>query len=222
MSANNKWRLGLAGGIGSGKTAATDYFAQKGIAIIDADLIAREVVSPGQPALTDIHDHFGDEALLQDGNLNRAWLRQRVFETPEERRWLEQVTHPRIRALTLKRLEEASSDYAILVAPLFFESGMESLVDRTLLIDVPIGVQIARASSRDQADPKQIQAIINAQMNRSDRQRKADDIVENTGTLETLYQSLDRCHQSYLERAAIKLDEPSSPESPITSEPPND
>jgi dephospho-CoA kinase len=217
MSTNN-WRLGLAGGLGSGKTAATDYFAQKGIEIIDTDLIAREVVSPGQTALTEIQAHFGDEALLEDGNLNRAWLRQRVFEAPEERRWLEQVTHPRIRALTLKRLDEARSDYAILVAPLFFESGMESLVDRTLLIDVPVAVQIARASSRDQADPEHIQAIIKAQMSRSDRQRKADDIVENTGTLETLYQSLDLCHQSYLERAAIKLEEPSSPEPPITSE----
>lgn len=193
--------LGLTGGIGSGKTAASDYLASKGICVVDADVVARQIVEPGQPALAAITQRYGADALLADGSLDRAWLRQKVFAEPTERQWLESQTHPRIRQAIIDQLQNASSEYAVLVSPLLFESGQYQLTQRTLLIDVAEDIQIARASSRDQNDEQQIRRIIAAQMSRTDKRAKADDIADNSKDLAHLYQQLDQLHHTYLQLA---------------------
>jgi len=196
------WVLGLTGGIGSGKTAASDFFASKGITVVDADIVAREVVEPGQPAWQAIKDRFGDQALLADNSLNRAWLREKVFAEPEERKWLESQTHPRIRDNIILQLQQATSAYAILVSPLLFESGQALLTQHTLLIDVAEDIQIARATSRDQNNADQIRRIIAAQMSRAERRSRADDIADNSLGMAELHQQLELLHSSYLLRAA--------------------
>lgn len=196
------WILGLTGGIGSGKTAASDYLQHKGITIVDADLVARQVVAPGQPALAAITAHFGPDALLPDGSLNRAWLRQQVFADPAQRQWLEQLTHPLIREQIQASLKNAKSPYAILASPLLLESGQITLVNRVLVIDVPTELQWQRASQRDQNTAEQIKAIMAAQISRPDRLRAADDIVDNSQSLDHLYQQLDQLHPVWLQQAA--------------------
>ena len=191
--------LGLTGGIGSGKSAASAYFRDKGIVVVDADIVAREVVEPGQPALLAIKQRYGSEAIHDDGTLNRAWLRAKVFAEPDERKWLESQTHPRIRDSIIAQLKAATSPYAILESPLLFESGQSELVARTLVIDVPEEIQVERASSRDGNEEEQIRRIIAAQIPRSERLQRADDAVDNSGNLEALYSQLEPLHQSYLQ-----------------------
>ncbi|MAG43564.1 MULTISPECIES: dephospho-CoA kinase [Thalassolituus] len=191
--------LGLTGGIGSGKSAASAYFRNQGIVVVDADIVAREVVEPGQPALLAIKQRYGSEALHDDGTLNRAWLRAKVFAEPDERKWLESQTHPRIRDSIIAQLKAATSPYAILESPLLFESGQSELVARTLVIDVPEEIQVERASSRDGNEEEQIRRIIAAQIPRSERLQRADDAVDNSGNLEALYSQLEPLHQSYLQ-----------------------
>ena len=193
--------LGLTGGIGSGKSAASAYFRDQGIVVVDADIVAREVVEPGQPALLAIEERYGSEALLDDGTLNRGWLRAKVFAEPDERKWLESQTHPRIRDSIIAQLKAATSPYAILESPLLFESGQSELVARTLVIDVPEEIQVERASSRDGNEEEQIRRIIAAQLPRSERLQRADDAVDNSGNLEALYDQLAPLHQSYLQLA---------------------
>lgn len=193
--------VGLTGGIGSGKTAASDYFTSLGITVVDADVVAREVVEPHQPAWQAILERYGAQAFLCDQSLDRAWLRAKVFADPNERIWLEQQTHPRIRERLIQQLQNSKSAYAILVSPLLFESGQSALAQRTLLVDVPTDIQVARASSRDGNDEEQIRRIIAAQMSREDRRAKATDIVDNSTDLGSLYQQLLPLHQYYLELA---------------------
>ncbi|WP_276783648.1 dephospho-CoA kinase [Thalassolituus oleivorans] len=193
--------VGLTGGIGSGKTAASDYFASLGITVVDADVVAREVVEPHQPAWQAISERYGKQAFLCDQSLDRAWLRAKVFGDPNERIWLEQQTHPRIRERLIQQLQNSKSAYAILVSPLLFESGQSALAQRTLLVDVPTDIQVTRASSRDGNDEEQILRIIAAQMSREDRRAKATDIVDNSTDLGSLYQQLLPLHQYYLELA---------------------
>lgn len=200
--------VGLTGGIGSGKTAASNYLTRKGITIVDSDVIAREVVEPGQPTWQAICDHFGNNATLPSGALDRAWLRQQVFEKPEERQWLEQCTHPAIRALTIERLHNTTSAYAVLASPLLFESGQDTLVDRTLVIDVSENLQLQRACNRDQNNAEQIQRIIQSQISRNKRVERADDIADNSRDLPFLYQQLDAFHQDYLHLALSNSDTP--------------
>ena len=196
------WILGLTGGIGSGKTAASDFFAARGITVVDADIVAREVVEPGQPAWQAIHERYGEQVLLPDQTLNRPWLREKVFADSGERHWLESQTHPRIRASIIRQLQQATSPYAILVSPLLFESGQAQLTSRTLLIDVPPALQMERACRRDQNNEEQIRRIIAAQMSREERCRLADDIADNSKDLEHLYHQLRQFHSAYLGYAA--------------------
>jgi dephospho-CoA kinase len=190
--------IGLTGGIGSGKTAASDWFAAQGITVVDADLVSRLVVEPGQPALAEIRAHFGDAVITADGRLDRGALRARVFNDPAERRWLEALLHPRIAAEILRQLQAARSPYAMLVSPLLFETGQKDFVRRTLLVDVPEDVQLSRTSVRDKVDAQQVRNIMAAQMSRTDRRARADDIVVNDGSLADLYAQLVPLHQRYL------------------------
>ena len=196
------WILGLTGGIGSGKTAATDYLHSLGITIVDADVVSREIVAPGQPALAAIQQYFGDEALLDNGSLNRPWLRQRVFSDPEQRLALEAITHPAIRDALKQQLQAASSAYAVLASPLLWESGQVNFVQRTLLIDVSETTQMLRASQRDGVSEAQIKAIMQAQWSRSQRLARADDVIRNEGSLADLQGQLQQRHLHYLELAS--------------------
>ena len=194
--------VGLTGGIGSGKTAASDWFRSQGITIVDADVVSREVVEPGTPALEAIRVHFGAGVIRADGHLDRAALRERVFADAGERRWLEQLLHPLIAAGIVRQLAAATSAYAILVSPLLFETGQKAFVRQTLLVDVPEALQLARTSARDQVPETQVKAIMAAQMSREDRRAKADDIVVNGGSLAELHAALAPLHARYLALAA--------------------
>ena len=193
--------IGLTGGIGSGKTAASDFFASKDITVVDADIVAREVVEPGEPAWLAISERYGSDVLQEDQSLNRAWLRQKVFTEPDELKWLESQTHPRIRDCLIQQLRDATSPYAVLVSPLLFESGQSTLVKRTLVIDVPVDTQVMRACSRDTNDEEQIRRIIAAQIPREDRCSRADDVADNSGTLAQLHAQLEKLHHTYLTMA---------------------
>ena len=190
--------LGLTGGIGSGKSAASAWFETQGIIVIDADIVAREVVSLGQPTLRKIKDTFGEWVLLDNGELNRRALREHIFEDPSARYKLEAITHPAIRASITQQLTFAKSPYVILVSPLLFETNQHQLTTRTLLIDAPEDLQIQRASQRDQQNIQQIKSIIEAQMPRKKKQLLADDIVVNDGDLNHLYAQLKPLHEHYL------------------------
>jgi dephospho-CoA kinase len=193
--------IGLTGGIGSGKTAASDWFAKQGIHIVDADVVAREVVAIGQPALDEIDQTFGGWALLADGTLNRSALRQHIFEHTEDRKKLERITHPRVYASMALQLQAATSPYVVLVSPLLLESGnngLSSFCQRVLVIDVPEHLQRSRAGSRDGQTPESIDRIIAVQIAREDRIALADDVVLNDGNLQHLYFQLQVLHERYL------------------------
>lgn len=194
--------LGVTGGIGSGKSAVTQRFEQLGIKVVDADVAARTVVASGKPALEKIAQRFGADILLENGELNRAALRKIVFEQPQERKWLESLTHPLIREEIIQGLQSATSPYVILVSPLLIESGQYHFTQRILVVDVPESIQIQRTCARDDNDAKQVQAIIDAQINRQDRLAKADDVIENTQGLDHLDREVEKLHQTYLLMAA--------------------
>lgn len=193
--------IGITGGIGSGKTAASDYLASRGITVVDADQISRQVVEPGQPALEQIRAEFGDRVLQPDGHLDRAALREIVFADPEQRRVLESITHPAIATEIRRQLETSGSAYTILVSPLLLETDQHQLVDRVLLVDVPESVQVERTARRDEVPGDQVRHIMAAQMDRQERRRKADDIVLNDGSLADLHEQLDHLHDHYLQLA---------------------
>ena len=191
--------VGLTGGIGSGKTAASDYLNSLGIDVVDADIVARDVVAIGQPALGQIAQHFGSEILQADGSLNRSALRTIVFNNADERKVLETITHPAIRQEILQQLKASVSPYTLLVSPLLFESGQYQFAHRNLVIDASEDLQLQRAALRDGVSNEQINRIMAAQLTRTERNRRADDIVINHGDLNDLYQQLHAVHQQYLQ-----------------------
>lgn len=197
----SKLVVGVTGGIGSGKTAATDRFQQLGITVVDADLASRVIVEPGQPALKAIEEHFGSEVISTDGELDRRALREIVFADPEQRLWLEKLTHPLIAQEIASQIKNSQSPYTILASPLLLEGGQHKMVNRVLVIDVPEDIQISRTISRDTTTEAGVKAIIAAQMPRAMRLEKADDIIENDKDLDTLYRAVDQLHQSYLKMA---------------------
>lgn len=199
-----KFVLGLTGGIGSGKSAASQWFEQQGIVVVDADLAARIVVEAGQPALDEIRTAFGEWVLLPDGSLNRRALREHIFQSSQARQQLEAITHPRIREYIIQQLNAAQSPYTILVSPLLFETNQHLLTQHTLLIDASIELQIERAMQRDTQTVEQIKSIISAQMSREEKRQRADDIVMNDGNLQHLYSQLAELHQAYLSRSQAK------------------
>ncbi len=192
--------LGLTGGIGSGKSTVAALFEKNGIECIDADLIAREVVAIGQPALTALADHFGIQILHSDGGLNREKLRKIIFENHVERQWVNQLLHPIIRQTMLEKALKATSPYVILMIPLLFENSLETLVSRVLVIDTDEQTQIMRASLRDNTSEQHIQSIIRSQISRQERNNRAHDIIQNSATTShfELVQQVSVLHQSYL------------------------
>lgn len=190
--------VGVTGGIGCGKSAVTDRFAALGVPVIDADRVARTVVEPGQPALVEIVEQFGAAALNADGTLNRAWLREAIFADPQAKTTLEQILHPRIRAEMHHQLEQFDTAYAIFSIPLLFETGQDKHVNRILVVDCPPELQLSRVTRRDQTSDAQTKAIIASQIARDKRLAKADDIIDNSGSLDDLQLPVEQLHRKYL------------------------
>jgi dephospho-CoA kinase len=193
--------VGLTGGIGSGKTAVSDRFRDLGIDVVDADLASRAVLAPGQPAVTAIAEHFGAELIVEDGSLDRAELRRRVFANADDRRWLEALTRPLIAQWLHQQLTAAASPYAILVNPLLIETGHARVCQRVLVVDAPETLQLQRTMRRDGNDEAQVRAIMAAQASRRERLAAADDVIVNDGDLSVLDERVRALHQRYLEMA---------------------
>lgn len=193
--------VGLTGGIGCGKSAVTRLFEQLGVPVIDADIVARELVAPGQPALALIAQHFGNKVLAADGTLDRARLRQIVFENPQARQNLEAILHPRIRQTMHQQLDALSAPYTILSIPLLQESGQMYEVDRVLVVDCSEEVQIERVCVRDNVDRTHVRAILEAQSSRTEKLQIADDIIDNSGPPESLIPQVERLHRYYLQQS---------------------
>lgn len=193
--------IGLTGGIGSGKSMTADMFAARGIPVIDADVIARELVEPGMPALAEITARFGPRVIGADGRLDRNALRQQVFGDPVARADLESILHPRIRQRMRDRIDALDSPYCILVIPLLVETGQRDLVQRVLVVDAPEAVQRARVRRRDDLDSDEIEAILQAQTDRQTRLAVADDVIHNDSDLSSLEAQVDALHRTYLQLA---------------------
>lgn len=189
--------VALTGGIASGKTAASDAFAALGVEVVDTDLLAREVVEPGSDGLDALIEAFGAETVDANGALDRQALRQRVFSNPDARARLDGILHPLIEKLARKRLARATGPYAILVVPLLVETGLFGDADRVLVVDVPESTQIERLTSRDRVDPAQARRMLAAQASRAQRLAAADDVIENTGSLEELGEQVAMLDRRY-------------------------
>jgi dephospho-CoA kinase len=194
--------VGLTGGIGCGKSTVSQLFVELGVQVVDADIVAREVVQPGSVCLSAIAKHFGDSILLDSGELNRPLLRQRIFTDVAEKAWLDQLLHPAIRQQMLAQLAAITSPYALLVAPLLLENKLNQYVQRVLVIDVPEVLQISRTMRRDSSDEQHVKAIMAAQISRAERLKLADDIITNDGSVAQLAHQVASLHQRYLQLAA--------------------
>ena len=197
-SVNRVFTIALTGGIGSGKSLVAELFAKLGVAIIDTDIIARELVLPGKPALFEISHAFGRDVLTAKGELDRAKLARVTFSNASLRKQLESILHPRIRAEVRTRLQKLDTPYAIVVIPLLVETGQVEAYNRVLVVDSNESTQVQRVRNRDQRSDQQIQDIMQAQASRTERLSWADDIIENNGTVENLEQNVARLHQTYL------------------------
>jgi dephospho-CoA kinase len=196
------FRVALTGGIASGKSTVAGLFAALGVPVIDTDVIAREVVEPGQQALTQVAEAFGADVLDADGRLDRKRMRERIFADADARRRLEAILHPAIRAEMERQSQAAGGPYQVLVIPLLAEGGRRDHVDRVLLVDVPEELQIQRVMWRDGVSHDEAQASLNAQATRAQRLAMADDVLRNTGRVDDLREQVARLHQQFLRLAA--------------------
>ncbi|MCH8163191.1 MAG: dephospho-CoA kinase [Proteobacteria bacterium] len=190
-------RIGLTGGIGSGKSTACEIFSELKVPVIDADVIAVKAVKPGMPALQSIIDEFGVKIITKDGYLNRKKLRDRIFKNESDRRKLESILHPVIYKEIERQTKSINSAYCIISIPLLLETGTSDIIDRILVIDIPKELQLSRASARDNASLKNIGIIIHSQISRDDRLAAADDIINNEGDIENLRKQIYDLHEFY-------------------------
>ena len=197
-------RVGLTGGIASGKSTVADLFAGLGVPVIDTDLIARAVVEPGQPALEDIRERFGDAVLASDGSLDRAALRAVVFASDAARKDLEIMLHPRIGEETRRRSTAAGGPYQLIVVPLLVGSKLLDFVDRVLVVDCDEDTQVARLLARDAESPEQARRILAAQSSRAERLAIADDVIENDGGIAALGRAVTLLDRKYRRLAEAK------------------
>jgi len=197
--------IGLTGGIGSGKSTAGEYFKELGVEVIDADVIAKSKLNKGSRFYSKIVEYFGRGSLLKDSSLNRSFIRQEIFTSPEKKVWLEELLHPPIKESIIRSLELCLSQYAILESPLLLETDQYKLTDRVLAIDVPEKLQILRVVKRDGVKINQVESIINAQMERQKRLKLANDIIDNTNSIEDLKGNLKKLHNNYLVLANKKF-----------------
>lgn len=197
LTNNGMLAIGLTGGIGSGKTVVSDHFAELGAPVIDTDVIARELVASGQPVLAEIAASFGQDILTPEGRLDRRALRQLIFNQADKRRQLEDILHPRIRAEVRNRLRTLASPWCIIVIPLLQESTQRDLVQRILLVDAPVGLQLSRTMLRDNVAADEVRKIMASQASRQSRLELADDVIVNEGSLEQLWQQVEKMNQFY-------------------------
>jgi len=198
QSARTPLRIGLTGGIASGKSTVADLFVELGAAVIDADVIAREVVMPGRPGLNDVRQAFGEQVISDDGRLNRAVMRQLVFADDDARKQLEAILHPRIREEMVRQTEAAGGDYQLVVVPLLATSPLRYFVDRVLVVDCEEDTQISRLLARDAESEEQARRILAAQTSREVRLSIADDIIDNDVSLDALRSQVAALHKFYL------------------------
>lgn len=191
--------IGLTGGIGSGKTTVSELFAKLGVPIIDTDTIAHQLVSPGQSALAQIVAEFGKQILTTDGELNRAAVRELVFNDPQKREALEAILHPLIRQTAFEQIYKLQHNYCILVVPLLVEKGWYTIVHRVLVIDAPVELQRQRVKQRSGLSDRQINAIMNQQATREQRLAYADDVIVNNQPLPQIENEVKKLHQKYQE-----------------------
>ena len=201
MSSPPPFRVALTGGIASGKSTVANLFAELGVPLIDTDVIAREVVEPGRPALAAIVAAFGAGVLDAQGCLDRRRMRERIFADPTAKQGLEAILHPAIRAEMERQSRVAGGPYQVLVIPLLAESRRRDHVDRVLLVDVPEALQVERLALRDGVSREQAEAALNAQATRAERLAIADDVIQNSGRLDELKQQVRALHEKYLQFA---------------------
>jgi len=194
-------RIGLTGGVASGKSTVAELFADLGAHIIDTDVIAREVVAPGQPALDEIRDEFGPAVIDESGALDRAAMRQLVFADDARRRQLEAILHPRIRDEVLRQAGTASGPYQVIVVPLLTTSPLREFVDRVLVVDCDEEAQVRRLLARDAESEAQARRILAAQSSRAQRLAFADDVIHNDGGLDATREQVRKLHEIYLSLA---------------------
>lgn len=204
MADGEPLRIGLTGGIASGKSLVADLFAARGVPVIDTDVIARDVVRPGQPALEEIEREFGPDVLDPGGGLDRRRLRELVFADEARRRALEAILHPRIRSEAVRKSAAAGGDYQIIVVPLLVESPMRQFMDRILVVDCSEQTQLERLLARDTETEERARRILAAQASRETRLGIADDVLENEGKKEEAAAQVERLHRQYLELARKK------------------
>ena len=194
-------KIGLTGGIGSGKSTVATLFSAKGVSIIDADKISHSLVTAGSLPLMEIVKHFSTNVLNVNGSLNRAALREHIFNHPEEKIWLENLLHPLIRAKMSEQLLTIDFPYCIIDIPLLVEKQAFDLIDRTLVVDTTIALQLARSTSRDKQSCDEIEKIIATQASREERLAVANDIIHNESSIADLQQQVDQLHHTYLKLA---------------------
>ncbi|MBT5559846.1 MAG: dephospho-CoA kinase [Proteobacteria bacterium] len=195
------FKVGLTGGIGSGKTQISNQLGVLGVEIIDTDLIAREIVVPGSSALSAIVDHFGSSALTDDKDLNRTWLRNHVFEFPEARAKLDEITHPIIAEITEQRLRECKGLYCVAVVPLLVEASFKKLLDHVVVVTAPIEKRVKWIMNRNQLSRAEVLKMINSQASDTERISQADTTIRNTGNLEQLKLATNKLHLALLDLA---------------------
>ena len=191
-------KIGLTGGIGSGKSTIADLFSQYNIPIIDADIIARQLVEPEQPALKLIHAAFGDVVFNTNGSLDRDKLRQIVFSSKTKKKQLESILHPLVYQQMQSDFIQQTAPYSILCIPLLLETNMSPFVDRILVVDCPVETQIERVKERNQLSKAQVMAIIDSQVSRKYRLKYANDIIDNTKSISALADQVKKLHNQYL------------------------
>lgn len=196
--------VALSGGIASGKSTIAHLFAQLGVPIIDADIIARQVVEVGTPALEQITKHFSQEILLENGELDRSQLREIIFNNDHERLWLNNLLHPIIAQETQKQFAQQTKPYVIWVVPLLIENNLHQLADRVLMIDIPEALQLERLINRDRISESLAKKMVATQVCLTDRLAFADDIIVNDGDLESLKIQVDNLYKQYLHNLKVK------------------
>lgn len=194
--------VGLTGGIGSGKTTVANMFIDLGIDVIDADIVAREVVQPNSFALNAIAEKFGKHFIDDHGQLNRSKLRSQIFSNINDKNWLNKLLHPLIRQTITKQLQQATSSYCILVAPLLIENNLHHIVNTVLVINTEPSIQLARTVKRDKSTEVEIKAIIASQIDQKQRLAAANDVINNNNDkLDNIKKNVVRLHQRYLTQA---------------------
>ncbi|MGH5970681.1 dephospho-CoA kinase [Klebsiella aerogenes] len=192
------YTVALTGGIGSGKSTVADEFAHLGVTVIDADIIARQVVEPGTPTLLAIAEKFGPQMINDDGSLNRRRLRERIFAHSEDKAWLNALLHPLIQQETRRQMQASTSPYLLWVVPLLVENRLTDKADRVLVVDVPKETQIERTIRRDGVSREHAEHILAAQATREQRLAAADDVIENMGSADAVASHVARLHDKYL------------------------